>query len=241
MNTKRVGIKIENWEICKLPERETINGKYVNLEPLDLSVSNKLYKVFFESKEKDEDLLTYLPWDPINNRNDWFEILKEVQEKEFAFTVCDRQNGDPVGLVSLSSAIPEHGNIEIAVLFSPQMQRTPLSTETVYLLCQLAIDKLEYRRLEWRCHSENERSKISAQGYGFVFEGTIRNHMVLKGGNELEKFNRDTSIFSITKEEWPLCRISFQKWLHPSNFDNNGFQLISLKNIRSAIQRKVKS
>ena len=40
---------------------------------------------------------------------------------------------------------------------------------------------LAYRRWQWRCNSRNEPSRRAATRFGFTYEGTFRNHMVVKG------------------------------------------------------------
>jgi len=41
--------------------------------------------------------------------------------------------------------------------------------------------------------------------------------------------NRDTAWFSIIDTEWPHIKAGFEKWLDPSNFDENGKQKAKLQ------------
>ena len=69
------------------------------------------------------------------------------------------------------------------------------------------------------------REKIvicAARRFGFTYEGTFRQHMVVKGRN------RDTAWFSLLDREWPAVRAAFQRWLAPQNFDAAGRQQMSL-------------
>ncbi|PPT10440.1 GNAT family acetyltransferase [Geitlerinema sp. FC II] len=50
--------------------------------------------------------------------------------------------------------------------------------------------------------------------------------MVYKGRN------RDTAWFSITIEEWPAIKASFEAWMSPDNFDENGKQRRRLQDFR---------
>ena len=83
------------------------------------------------------------------------------------------------------------------VLYSPALQRTPLGTETQYLLARYVFETLGYRRYEWKCNSLNAASRRAALRYGFVYEGTFRQHMIAKGRN------RDDAWFSMLDSEWP--------------------------------------
>ena len=109
------------------------------------------------------------------------------------------------------SIVPDHGRIEIGhIAFGAPMQRTPRSTEAVYLLAKLSFD-LGNRRLEWKCNNANARSKRAAQRFGFVFEGVFRKHLVVKD------HNRDTAWYSITDDEWPQVAAGFERWLSTEN------------------------
>ncbi|MNN05384.1 hypothetical protein D3C81_1181420 [compost metagenome] len=106
------------------------------------------------------------------------------------------------------------------------MQRSPGSTEAVYLLAKRAFD-LGYRRLEWKCNSLNARSMRAAERLGFTYEGTFRQHMVVKDRN------RDSAWFSILDSEWPVRQRAFEAWLSEENFDVEGRQKRRLEDLRS--------
>ena len=45
------------------------------------------------------------------------------------------------------------------------------------------FETLGYRRYEWKCNALNAPSWRAALRYGFVYEGTFRQHMIVKGRN----------------------------------------------------------
>jgi RimJ/RimL family protein N-acetyltransferase len=108
------------------------------------------------------------------------------------------------------------------VLYSPALQRTPLGTETQYLLARYVFEMLGYRRYEWKCDALNAASRRAALRYGFVYEGTFRQNMIAKGRN------RDVAWFSMLDSEWPARKAHFERWLAPDNFDGDGRQKVSL-------------
>jgi RimJ/RimL family protein N-acetyltransferase len=129
----------------------------------------------------------------------------------------------PVGIVALMEIRPANRVIEMgSIVYSPALQRTPLATETQYLMARYAFETLGYRRYEWKCDSLNAPSRRAALRYGFTFEGIFRQHMIAKG------HNRDTAWFSMLDGEWPARKRNFERWLAPENFDGNGRQKISL-------------
>jgi hypothetical protein len=120
------------------------------------------------------------------------------------------------GILSLMSIVPAQGRIEIGhVTFGASMQRSPKSTEAVYLLAR-EIFALGYRRLEWKCNNANARSKYAAERLGFTFEGVFRQHMVVKGQN------RDTAWYSMLDSEWPAIGAGFERWLSEANQTESG-------------------
>ena len=62
-------------------------------------------------------------------------------------------------------------------------------------MMRTVFDELGHRRYEWKCDSLNAASRRAAQRFGFVYEGTFRQAVVVKGRN------RDTAWFSITDAE----------------------------------------
>jgi hypothetical protein len=102
------------------------------------------------------------------------------------------------------------------------VQRSRVTTEVAYLLARHAFDDLGHRRLEWKCNALNARSRAAAERFGFTYEGTFRQHMIVKGGN------RDTAWFSLLDGEWPAVRAAFEAWLDPANFDAEGRQRSAL-------------
>jgi RimJ/RimL family protein N-acetyltransferase len=108
------------------------------------------------------------------------------------------------------------------VLYSPALQRTTLGTEAQYLLACYVFETLGYRRYEWKCDALNAASRRAALRYGFVYEGTFRQHMISKGRN------RDNAWFSMLDGEWPAHKRNFERWLDPDNFDSDGRQKVSL-------------
>lgn len=108
-------------------------------------------------------------------------------------------------------------------MHSPQIAKTTITTEGIYLLLKYLFDDLKYRRVEWKCNNINEASKRAALRFGFSSEGVFRQHFIIKGEN------RDTAWFSMLDGEWEQkYRSGYNKWLDPSNFDEKGHQLVSL-------------
>ncbi|EJM04924.1 acetyltransferase, ribosomal protein N-acetylase [Pseudomonas sp. GM16] len=159
-----------------------------------------------------------MPYGPFPERSTFDAWLNNhaAASDPYFFSVVDRTSGQVQGILSLMSIVPAQGRIEIGhVTFGAPMQRSPRSTEAVYLLAKYSFD-LGYRRLEWKCNNGNARSKYAAERLGFSFEGVFRQHMVVKGQN------RDTAWYSILDGEWPAIAAGFEQWLSDDNQTSDG-------------------
>jgi RimJ/RimL family protein N-acetyltransferase len=170
---------------------------------------------------------TYLPYGPFDSLSSYQTWLTESCQGDdpMFFAIVDRSTGKPSGVASYLRILPESGSIEVGhVHFSLLLQRSRVATEAMYLMMKHAFD-LGYRRYEWKCDSLNEPSRNAATRLGFSFEGIFRQATVYKGRN------RDTAWYSIIDSEWPRLNEAFKKWLLPDNFDNDGRQIASLREL----------
>lgn len=209
-----VGDPLPGWTPRPAPERVVLDGGYCRLEPLDAERhADELYEAY--ATETDGRNWTYLPDGPFESAGAyrlWAEAAARSTDP-LHYAVVDRSTGRAVGTMSLVRHDPANGVIEVGyVVFSPLLQRTPISTEAQYLLMSYAFDKLGNRRYEWKCDALNAPSRKAAERLGFTFEGVFRQAVVYK------ERNRDTAWYSIVDGEWPLLREAFRAWLAPENF-----------------------
>ncbi|SCU84080.1 LAFA_0D07954g1_1 [Lachancea sp. 'fantastica'] len=228
-----VGDALPNWHPRSLPEKTTLKGKSCRLEPLELEKHGKqLYEAY--SKAEDDRMWTYVPLGPFQDYAEYAKVAAAFSNSTTAphYAVVNNATDRAVGSIALINCDPNNGSVEVGyVLFSPELQRTVISSEAVYLLIKYALETLRYRRCEWKCDSLNEASGRAAQRFGFKFEGTFRNAAVYKGRT------RDTRWYSITDYEWPLVFRAFNEWLSDANH-LNGQQKERLADIRSKIENE---
>ncbi|SNS18939.1 GNAT family N-acetyltransferase [Pseudomonas segetis] len=218
-----------DWQAAAMPQRSVLSGRFVHLEPLQASQHGDDLWHALQGPESDPKLWDYLAVGPFPERaafDAWLHANQASSDPLF-YSVIDNASQRAVGLLSYLRINPEDGTIEIGhISFGKVMQRSPSSTETLWLLANQAMTDLGYRRLEWKCNAQNARSMRAAERLGFVHEGIFRQHMVVKGRN------RDTAWFSIVDSEWPRCRDAFRRWLDVANFDSQGQQISSLEALR---------
>ena len=153
---------------------------------------------------------------------------RAASQDPYAYAIIDTADR-AVGYVTLLRIVPDMRVIEVGhVLYSPALQRTPLGTETQYLLARYVFETLGYRRYEWKCDALNAASRRAALRYGFVYEGMFRQYMIAKGRN------RDNAWYSMLDGEWPARKRNFERWLAPENFDSEGLQTHKSRGVERA-------
>jgi RimJ/RimL family protein N-acetyltransferase len=216
-----VGLPVDDPTPAPRPGPVTLKGRYGRLEKLTPAHTMDLWAAFAGHDE----VWTYIGADgPFATAAEFVPCIERraAADDPYAYAIIDAADR-AVGYVTLLRIVPEMRVIEVGhVLYSPALQRTPLGTETQYLLARYVFETLGYRRYEWKCDALNAPSRRAALRYGFVYEGTFRQNMIAKGRN------RDNAWFSMLDSEWPVRKRNFERWLAPENFDNEGLQKISL-------------
>ncbi|KAH7702897.1 hypothetical protein AAVH_29942, partial [Aphelenchoides avenae] len=213
------GTDLSHWTPRQRPSAKTHHGKFVRLEKLDPARHGDDLWVALQGPEADPKQWDFLLDGPYPERYLFDQYLRNKAESQdpFAFAVVNVANGKAEGLLCFMEIAHTTGSIEIGyVTFGAAMQRSPKSTEALYLLMKEAFD-LGYRRLEWTCYSANERSKQAALRFGFRYEGTLRQRYVHKGGR-----NRDDCYLAILDYEWPAINRAFEKWFSDENLSASG-------------------
>jgi RimJ/RimL family protein N-acetyltransferase len=230
VSTRPIGPVVDPLHEARPPERQTLVGARVRLEAIEPEIhAQSLYAL---SHAPDMAWLwDYLPYGPFADLADftgWLEGCAASADPLY-FAVIDLQGGQASGMTAYMNIVPADGRIETGqIWYAPPIQRTPLPTEAMFLMFSRVFDELGYRRLEWKCNDLNEPSKQAARRLGFTYEGTFRQHMIVKGRN------RDTAWFSMLDSEWPAVRANMERWLSPENFDADGRQILSLSALNAA-------
>jgi RimJ/RimL family protein N-acetyltransferase len=203
------------------PGPVTLKGRYGRLEKLTPAHAADLWAAFAGH----DQVWTYISTDgPFATAAEFVPFLEKraASDDPYAYAIIDPSDR-AVGYLTLLRIEPAMRVIEVGhVLYSPALQRTPLGTETQYLLARYVFETLGYRRYEWKCNALNAPSWRAALRYGFTYEGTFRQHIIAKGRN------RDNAWFSMLDSEWPARKRNFERWLAPDNFDSEGRQKTSL-------------
>jgi RimJ/RimL family protein N-acetyltransferase len=202
------------------PSTVTLEGRYGHVERLSQHHDAALWNAV----KGHDHIWTYMSYGPLADFAAFSKWLagRVKLDDPYSYAIIDR-SGQAVGIATLMEIRPAMRVVEVGnILYSPSLQRTPLGTEAQFLLARYAFETLGYRRYEWKCNALNAPSRRAAFRYGFVFEGILRQHMIVKGKS------RDTAYFSLLDSEWPARKAAFERWLAPQNFDAEGRQKTSL-------------
>ena len=214
------GVKVDPTP-APMPGNVTLKGRYGAVERLDAARHGD---ALWAAMGGHDQIWAFIPAGTAFDEAGLKRYIAACESnKERIFYAVTDGNGQAVGILSLMEIRPANRVIEVGnIVYSPALQRTPLGTEAQYLIARYAIETLGYRRYEWKCDDRNAPSKRAAERFGFKYEGTFRQHMIVKGQN------RDTAWFSILDGEWPARRAAFERWLAPENFDSGGRQKTKL-------------
>ncbi len=206
-----VGDPAEPGDPSLHPVRAPLQGEHVRLEPLDPKAYAEQLFACSNGDLETEGLWTYMPYGPFEDlasMRAWLDPMAGSSDPSF-FAVVDEGSAAAVGVTSFLNIDPVMRHLELGhIWYGPQVQRTKVNTEAVYLMLRHSFDDLHYRRVEWKCDSLNARSRAAALRLGFTFEGIFRKHMIYKGRN------RDTAWYAMLEEDWPLIGANMREWLN---------------------------
>jgi RimJ/RimL family protein N-acetyltransferase len=216
---------VANDSVRAHPAVTRLNGRYVRIELLDRETHAEELFISSHLENKARVVWDYLPHGPFGSIAEfqaWLEGFAEDDGRVF-YAVVDEISRKALGMASFSNIRVESGVLELGYIwFAPPMQQTRGATEAVYLLLRHAFEGLQYRRVEWLSDASNERCTRAAERFGFVREGTLYQHMIVKGRN------RDAAAYALLDNEWAAQAKRFAAWLAPENFDASGQQVCTL-------------
>lgn len=108
-----------------------------------------------------DEVWTYMSYGPFAEERSFAACLAEREALKDPYSYSVRDNdGHALGLVTLMAIRPAMRVVEVGnIVYSPALQRTPLATETQYLLARYVFETLGYRRYEWKCDALNAPSR----------------------------------------------------------------------------------
>jgi RimJ/RimL family protein N-acetyltransferase len=178
----------------------TLAGTHVLLEPLArehvpglqrAAADGELWKLWFTSVPAPDEAAAYV---------DKALGLRECG-LAMPFVVKDAA-GAIVGSTRYGNVDADNRRVEIGwTWYARRVQRTALNTEAKRLLLGHAFDTLGCAAVEFRTSWFNHASRAAIARLGAKQDGVLRRHMRMADGSY-----RDTVVFSILSDEWPMVR-----------------------------------
>jgi len=218
-----VGLRVDTTP-AQRPGPVTLEGRFGQVERLTMEHAHDLWASYAGHDNIWTYMSSYGPFADATAFTAWLQSRTALDDP-YSYAIVDI-TGRAIGIFALMEIRTAMRVVEVGhVVYAPTLQGSSLGTEAQYLLARYAFETLGYRRYEWKCNALNAASRRAALRYGFVEEGTLRQHTIAKGRN------RDTIWLSILDSEWPARKAAFERWLAPENFDSAGRQIASLNGL----------
>ena len=125
----------------------------------------------------------------------------QAEGRMLPFTVLDGE-GRVAGMTTYMNVDAPNRRVEIgSTWYRASVQRTPLNTGCKRMLLAHAFETLDCIAVEFRTHVLNTQSRKAIERLGAKLDGILRRHMIQPNGTI-----RDTAVYSITAEEWPMVK-----------------------------------
>jgi RimJ/RimL family protein N-acetyltransferase len=123
------------------------------------------------------------------------------QGRMLPFAVLDA-SGKVAGMTTYMNIDPPNRRLEIgSTWYRASAQRSALNTDCKRMLLAHAFETLDCIAVEFRTHVLNSQSRKAIERLGAKLDGILRRHSIMPNGSI-----RDTVVYSITAEEWPMVK-----------------------------------
>jgi RimJ/RimL family protein N-acetyltransferase len=184
-------------------------GELVLVEPLSLGHEPGLARA-----AREHEVFTWLPENMAassEHLHDWVCLALEAaaEGREVPFAIVDARSGEPLGATRFMELRFEHLRAEIGwTWLARDAWGSGANVETKLLLLSHAFEHAGLRRVEFKTDARNERSRGALEALGATFEGILRKHMMVRGGQP-----RDSAYYSVIDDEWPAVKAHLQRRL----------------------------
>jgi RimJ/RimL family protein N-acetyltransferase len=140
----------------------------------------------------------------LSARGAWFDGYWDAllhTDRRRSFVVVSRADGAVAGTSGFLSVDAANRTLEIGgTWFRPEYRGTAVNPEVKRLMLDRAFGA-GAERVQFTVDARNTRSQAAMSKLGAIREGVLRRHLVTWTGHV-----RDSVVFSITADEWPVVR-----------------------------------
>ncbi len=187
----------------------TLRGTRLELVPTERGHREALHRA-----AKDPEIHRYLidsPGPAIADLDALLEFVLRLQRSGdvLAFTTLRLPDRVPVGMTRFLNIDRPNEAVEIGgTWLDSSLWRTPMNTESKYLLLRHAFEVEGAHRVSIRTDLRNERSQAAIARLGATREGVMREDRLLRSG-----YHRSSVVYSILVDEWPSVKRRLERFL----------------------------
>lgn len=179
------------------PAPTTLEGRIVRLEPMQRS-----HVAAIREAADFPEIWEWTAAGPVHTLADAeayvdFALGEQAAGRVIPLVTFDRESGELIGSTRFMNISAPDRRVEIgSTWIRPDRQRSGANREAKMLMLQLAFDVWGALRVELKTDTFNAQSATAIERIGATYEGTLRQHMVVRGRV------RDSMYFSILDTEW---------------------------------------
>ncbi len=177
-------------------EPVTLEGKHIQLEPLNPEIHAAPMYEFFESQVTEFLSRGGTPVKTATDLQAHLELLNAIP-KRLNWAVRILGTNAIAGRISYSEINEASKWLEIGTMLMPAFWGSLANPEAKLLLMTRAFEVLQVNRVQFKVDVRNQRSQGSMAKLGAVREGVLRQYQIRADG-----FVRDSVIYSVLRSEW---------------------------------------
>lgn len=184
----------------------TLTGRWVRLVPLSAEHATAL-----RAAARDPEIGRYMLNGPGRTMEEMRAFISLVLERQAAgtdlgFTTILAADDRPVGMTRYLNIDRDDHSVEIGgTWLDASLWRTPLNTESKYLLLRHAFESEKVHRVSLQTDLRNERAQRAIARLGAVREAVFRDDKLLADGTF-----RTSVVYGILVSEWPRVRAELE-------------------------------
>jgi RimJ/RimL family protein N-acetyltransferase len=186
-----------------MTEQQTLTGSRVTLRPLERSDRTGMLRA-----AADGELWTMRVTSVPNEAtiDAWIDRAIAGREAGTVLPYVTMVGDEIVGSTRFWKLDRQFRTVEIGHTWIAQSwQRSFVNTEAKLLMLAYAFDDLGLNRVQFMTHAQNERSRAAILRLGAIEEGVLRKERIMPDGHV-----RDSLVFSIIDDDWPMVRERLQ-------------------------------
>jgi RimJ/RimL family protein N-acetyltransferase len=178
-----------------------LQGRYVRLEPLDAQHLAPLVTIV--QANPSAFALTYVPRAASLDDPYFAQALRDRHDgTAVPFVMLRQQDGQVIGTTRYNRIAADEARLELGFTFiDPAEHGGPANVDAKFVMLEHAFEVCGAARLAVQADVRNARSLAAIEALGMTREGTLRHY-----GRAADGDLRDSAVFSMLQNEWPLAK-----------------------------------